>query len=101
MNSVFCLSQADSFAERVLREAGSDPSSQIRHAWEIALQTEPNAEQLEKSLVFLKSQTSTLEASATAAKTADAKAAPIVPARAALATLCQALLNSNAFLYVE
>jgi hypothetical protein len=106
MNSAFCLSQADLFAERVLREAGSDPGAQIRHAWQIALQTDPTAEQLEKASVFLKSQASTLEASPAMAKAADGKAvdgktAPIVPARAALATLCQALLNSNAFLYID
>jgi hypothetical protein len=101
MNSAFCLSQADLFAERVLREAGSDPGAQIRHAWQIALQTDPTAEQLKKASVFLKSQASTLEASPAMAKAADGKTAPVVPARAALATLCQALLNSNAFLYID
>ena len=133
MNSAFSLQQAELFADRILSEAGSDPSAQIRQAWRIALQTEPTTEQFENASRFLKTQTTTLQAStatataapptaanqnaapatspapsasgATAAKTA-APPAPgaspsIIPARAALATLCQALLNSNAFLYVD
>jgi hypothetical protein len=133
MNSAFSLQQAELFADRILSEAGSDPSAQIRQAWRIALQTEPTTEQFENASRFLKTQTTTLQAStsaataapptaanqnaapatspapsasgATAAKTA-APLAPgaspsIIPARAALATLCQALLNSNAFLYVD
>ena len=42
MNSAFCLSQADLFAERVLREAGSDPGAQIRHAWQIGASNRAN-----------------------------------------------------------
>jgi hypothetical protein len=37
----------------------------------------------------------------TAAPLAPGASPSIIPARAALATLCQALLNSNAFLYVD
>jgi mono/diheme cytochrome c family protein len=131
MNSAFCLQQAELFADRILSEAGSDPSAQIRRAWLIALQTEPTTEQLENASQFLKTQTATLQASTgitataptanqnaasanpptpsasgstapkPAASTTLATSPPIIPARAALATLCQALLNSNAFLYID
>jgi hypothetical protein len=135
MNSSFCLQQADLFADRILREVGSDPLAQIRHAWLIALQAEPSAAQIENASRFLKTQTATLQAATTigagtstvttaatqiaassnapspsssgtapakpAASPASASPPSVAAGRAALATLCQALLNSNAFLYVD
>ncbi len=117
MNSEFALSQATLVAERVLREQGTDVEGQIRRAWQLALGTEPAAEELGKATLFLKQQTATLQAALDAATpkvvpaAAGAPAAPATkpaakpsvppPALAALATLCQALLNSNAFLYID
>ena len=70
MNSAFSLQQAELFADRILSEAGSDPSAQIRQAWRIALQTEPTTEQFENASRFLKTQTTTLQASTSAATAA-------------------------------
>ena len=82
-------------------------------AWKLALGTLPTPAELDRAGAFLKDQTRTLQAKPAAAPappTAPPKAgvpaktggAPVQPPElAALATLCQALLNSNAFLYAD
>jgi hypothetical protein len=112
MNSAFALGAATAFAERVQRETGAAPEAQITRAWKLALGCLPSQTELQRSLDFLKAQTLTLRArsATTAAPTPGSKApaspAPgaqkiIPPELGALATLCQALLNSNAFLYAD
>jgi hypothetical protein len=108
MNSGFALEVATAFAERVQREAGPKPEDQIQRAWKLALGTHPSDAELLRSVAFLKDQTLTLQAKPASPPPAPAKtaAAPTAPAGHppeldALATLCQALLNSNAFLYAD
>jgi hypothetical protein len=67
--------------------------------------TLPSPVELQRSVDFLKAQTATLKARPAPVPTpapaaAGAPKAPS-PELAALATLCQALLNSNAFLYAD
>ena len=119
MNSAFALGAATAFAERVQREAGPAPEARIQRAWKLALGTLPTPAELDRAGAFLKDQTRTLQTKPAAppsspappkagtpavAAPAPAKAggAPVHPPElAALATLCQALLNSNAFLYAD
>ena len=113
MNSAFALGAASAFAERVQREAGPAPEEQIRQAWRLALGTPPSAAELQRSTEFLRAQTATLRskpsptpspavpASKTPAPAATSAKSSPTPEFAALATLCQALLNSNAFLYAD
>jgi len=112
MNSAFALGAATAFAERVQRETGAAPEAQITRAWKLALGCLPSETELQRSLDFLKAQILTLRgrSATTAAPTPGSKApaspAPgaqkiIPPELGALATLCQALLNSNAFLYAD
>jgi hypothetical protein len=119
MNSAFALGAATAFAERVQREAGAAPEARIQRAWKLALGTQPTAAELQRALAFLKDQTRTFQSKPVAASTpappktgtpaAAASAASSAkggtpappPELAALATLCQALLNSNAFLYAD
>jgi hypothetical protein len=119
MNSAFALGAATAFAERVQREAGAAPEARIQRAWKLALGTQPTADELQRSLTFLKDQTRTFQTKPVAASTptppktgtpaaaasaaSSAKSGPPAPPPelAALATLCQALLNSNAFLYAD
>ena len=124
MNSTFALGAATAFAERVQKEAGPSPEAQITRAWKLALGTLPSPAETQRSLEFLKAQTQTLQTrpspvASPAAKAAapgaassatpptpapaagTAKPQPPPPELAALATLCQALLNSNAFLYAD
>ena len=72
-NSRFTLEQADAFATRVTKSAGSDSAQQIRSAYQLALSRDPSAAEL-------------------------ADAEPIIRA-SGLGALCRALFNSNEFLF--
>lgn len=111
MNSQFSLLQSRLLAERVSREAGDEAEARVRMAWRLVLVRNATEDEIQKSVVFLKSQTATLRAalespaavSSSAGKPVAASKAgePVNPDIAALATLCQALFSSNGFLYVD
>jgi hypothetical protein len=107
MNSQFVLDQSSRFARRVQREAAEDRGQQIVRAWRLAFSRNPTALELADSLDFLSKQEDLLKADA---KTTDEKskkddkgegAAQPAPELQALTDLCQALLSSNEFLYVD
>src|SRR6266705_1997305 len=50
LNNEFVLMQARYFAERILKEAGSDPTAQIKTMYRIALSREPNNSELTGNL---------------------------------------------------
>jgi hypothetical protein len=96
MNNQFSLAQSLFFAKRVANEVGADPAEQVKLAWKLALSKDPSPQQIADSVKFLAEQTGTLKA------VQDPKSeAAKDPAISALATLCQAILSSNAFLYIE
>jgi hypothetical protein len=98
MNNEFVVREAEAFAERVAITASDDAASQVRLAWRLALTAEPSPEQLATAVDFLARQRADF---AGADDIASHKDAGSDPARRALATFCQALLSSNAFLYVD
>jgi hypothetical protein len=116
MNSQFILDQAARFADRLAREAGTEPEGRVRRAWALAFARPPSEQELQRSLAFLHRQIAYLQREmAPAAENASAspnekekekekkaKAAPKVePEIQALRNLCQALLGANEFLYVD
>lgn len=121
MNSKFILDQAETFAERVQREAGDDPKAQLKRAWRLAYLRPPTDEEMTATLAFLESQVAYLKehdpvvaSSAEEAKAAngdskdpaqETKVGPDAAARQyshqSLVNLCQAILSSNEFLYVD
>jgi hypothetical protein len=98
MNNEFVVRESAAFAQRVAAAAGADPAAQVRLAWRIALTAEPSPEQLATAVEFLAQQRADLAGGDGAGSPSDAGASP---AGRALATFCQALLSSNAFLYVD
>jgi len=104
LNSEFQLEQASQFAER-LRNTSTGTAEQVKLAWLLALAREPEKQELADALAFLESQTATFSAAQKPAeKTPPAKPPAVKPpdaAERALANLCQALLSSNEFLYVD
>jgi hypothetical protein len=72
-NSRFTLDQAEFFAARVKNASGDDATGQIRLAYQLTLNREPNAEELNETLPTVKKH--------------------------GLAVLCRALFNSNEFLF--
>ncbi|MEX0679161.1 MAG: PSD1 and planctomycete cytochrome C domain-containing protein [Pirellulales bacterium] len=106
MNSDFILGQAGYFAARIRKEAAGDPGRQVQTAWQLAFGRAPDARELERALAFLAAQTSPAPPPAPAVA-AGAEKPPAAPSAADLKTvdplvnLCQVLLSTNEFLYVE
>ncbi len=113
MNSEFLLDQAARFARRLEAEAGSNPTAQIQRAWQLAFNRKPTPAELTDASAFLRAQTTHVAALAAAEPTKpDAKPKPDdkakpnpapkpTPEQQALTSLCQSLLGSNEFLYVD
>jgi hypothetical protein len=91
MNSTFILECSEAFAARLATEAGSDPAARVALAWRLALGREPTPGQAADALAFVARQEADLAAGS------DPKSAR----RRAWASLGQALMSSNAFLYVD
>ena len=112
MNSDFILQQAAKFAERLQKEAGTDPTQQITRAWQLAFSRPATQNETSQSLDFLARQLEHLksieeqppaEKSGTSGKK-EAKEPPakkVDPQTQALTDLSQALLSANEFLYVD
>ncbi len=75
LNDPFVLDQAEQFARRVRREAGSDPAAQIRRSFRLAFGRLPTA--------------------------VEADAARRLVEKHGLALLCRTLFNANEFVYVH
>lgn len=92
MNNAFIVKQSEAVADRVLREAGPDIQAQIQRAFLLALGRPPQPAMLARSLEFIEAQSEHF-----AAQGLDEQQTH----RQALAILCQGLICSNAFLYVD
>ena len=92
MNDPFVLKQVDGLAERIRDVAGDNPASQLQQAWQLVLGRMPSDREEEAALVFLEEQVASLQVA-----TPDGANLQQV----ALSHLCQALVSSNGFLYVE
>lgn len=97
MNNELVIREAIRFAERLQGLVGDDPTAQVSKAWTIVFGRPVTPEQLASSLSFLTDQTQQISARIPPDQVA--KEAPA--AQQALANFCQALLSSNAFLYVD
>jgi hypothetical protein len=75
LNSSFLLGQAEQFAKRLQNEAGNDAAAQVRRAFALAFQREPEERELALSLAVIREQ--------------------------GLAVFCRALFNSNEFAYLD
>lgn len=92
MNAPFVLEQVAKFAARIRLEAGPDLTRQINLAWLMALGRGPTDIEAGMAREFMQEQKALR-----AAAPADGQNAQTNP----LANLCQALVASNGFLYVE
>lgn len=90
MNNSMVEKLSELFAERVSREAGDDPAKQIEKAYWIAMGRPPSEEEKAVSMQAF-SRVQQLE-----------RSGPTAPQKQkALASICHALVNSAAFLYIE
>ena len=98
MNSDFILASSRQLAERLTQEAGADSAPRIRYVWPLLFGRPPREIELQSALRFLDDQQ--VQLSAAAETIADPKQKPD-PAIWRWTTLCQALLGSNEFLYID
>jgi len=109
MNSQFVVSRAADFARRVRDSADSDTASQIETAWQLAFARDPLADEMTFAEKFLSEQLAYLKQAEQVSPGADdeakeAKATEsndIEPELQCLTNLCQVLLGSNEFIYVD
>jgi len=101
MNSDFVLEYAAKFARRIESLAGEKTNDQISTAWSLTYGRSPRPEELKAANDFLAEQTTLLTERLKKAP-APPKGTPVLTARQrGLENLCQILLSSNEFLYVE
>jgi hypothetical protein len=74
LNSGFMMQAADFFAERIEREAGSDPEAQASRGFALAFQREPTQEELGASVALIR--------------------------ESGLPMFCRALYNANEFVFL-
>ncbi|MGI9244550.1 MAG: DUF1549 and DUF1553 domain-containing protein [Verrucomicrobiales bacterium] len=75
LNNPIIRKRATDFAERIVRECGAEPSSQVERAYLLALSRPPNSAELQGSLAFLDEYP--------------------------LADFCQTLFTLNEFIYID
>lgn len=97
MNDTSVRALAGQFAQRVIREAGDEPSARVQRIYWIALSRPPTAEEQRAVTESLTSLTGAWEKhlAATGEKN------PQQAAQRALATVCHTLMNSAEFLYID
>jgi hypothetical protein len=96
MNSDFTLAQAKVFAQRLRKEAPEGQAQQAAAAWRIAYGRPVTPAEAESAARFLKRQQDLIHAAP-----GGEKLPPDQLELAALTDLCQQLLSSNEFLYVD
>jgi len=94
MNSDFVVQYSERLAERIAAEAGPDRRSQVLRAWQLAYGVKPAAEVMDELMVFVERQTAAFGR----VKRKDDSA---TPGKLAMASLCQALISANRFLYID
>ena len=92
MNDQFVLEQAKCFAKRVVETAGNSIDKQIELSFRLACGRMPQAEERKWAHELLKTQTDVYNSTQTP---------PDDVQTAAMACLCQTIISTNEFLYVE
>jgi hypothetical protein len=105
LNDSFVLAQAQHFAARLRTEHPGDARAQVSAAWRLAYGTEPSDGDVARSLAYLAEQGEQIRVrlSEPPVKNDKKKEAELTrePQALALASLCQALISANRFLYVD
>jgi hypothetical protein len=96
MNNALIHELARSFAERVVRDAGANPASQIRRIYLVALARLPTDEEAQIASESL----ARLETKWTSAANDSKDNQPSPPIRA-LANVCHAIINSAEFIFID
>ena len=99
LNDEFVLLQSRFLAERVIREAGSDPSAQVKLLYKIALSREPTEKELREDSEFVDHERSA--PAAQAGGSGRGAKEPDDTRLSAMSRLAHVMLNSNEFVYIN
>ncbi|MGY8766859.1 MAG: PSD1 and planctomycete cytochrome C domain-containing protein [Pirellulales bacterium] len=102
MNSDFILAHAQNVAVRIKNELQDESlEQQLIYAWQLSFGTEPEQSQIDEAIAYVEAQTEYFRANPPEdTKTKSPSKAP-GPEVLGLASFCQALFSTNAFLYVD
>ena len=100
MNDTFVLDVSRTLATRLRTELPGDARGQIAKAWRILFGQEAQDAEVIRALTYLAEQTESVRAYQAGLKPVK-DAPPNDPQLEALASLCQVLIGSNRFLYIE
>ena len=108
LNDGFVLERSADLAARLLREQPADSDHRISRLWSLLFASQPTDRERRRALEYVNQQiglipTATTTASKTSKPTNDAKdpKPPTDPSLPAWASLCQVLMGSNRFLYLD
>jgi Protein of unknown function (DUF1553) len=105
MNDPFVLERANDLALRLRQECPGNARQQIVRLWELAFAQVPSELEIQRSLIYLAEQTEALRQRAEVinAKSGTGKreTTGADPLLKALSSLCQVILGSNRFLYLD
>jgi mono/diheme cytochrome c family protein len=94
MNSDFMVDYSQAFAAHIIKQSNNSLEDQIRLAWKTTYAERPTVENLQSLLSFMNTQIAQF-------KSEDTKLDDQAAQRKAFEVLCQALLGSNQFLYID
>ena len=101
MNNDILLKQSEAFARRVEESSSSaDPVARIHRAWELAYGRTANETETTRATTFLAAQQTYFEEALAKLPEAE-RPKQLAPTTQAMSLLCQALICSNGFLYVD
>ena len=100
LNSDLLIEYSRHFAERVAADVGADVTKQIHRAWRLVYIRSPEHSEVETATHFLKQQTELFSGLPAYQKTKK-DTLQRTAAQETLALMCQMLLSSNEFLYVD
>ena len=100
MNDDFVVRTAKALAERVRAEAPGEMRDQVRRLWQRVFGVNPTGAEADRFLMGLSEQTEQIRERISKMPVAK-DATPLEPGLEAMSSLCQVLLSSNRFLYIE
>lgn len=105
MNSSFTVEQSRYIAQSIIAEAGEDIAKQVALAWERTFGAPPVDQEIQDAKAYVEAQLEHFQKSPMPKPNPKKKTAEtevyVTPQEEALASFCQALIGSNAFLYVD
>ena len=100
-NGAFAHQQAQAMAARIRKEVGEDVALQVRRAFQLALQRDPDASEAADCLAFLRPAPRQLSLTPAALADPSGGASSLEGQQGNLQELCLVLLNMNEFIYLE